>query len=148
MTRPEDNLLAVEIRARSIRADWPKFRYFIHQRKQPASSSGGGDGRGSDVADPTGNAVAHIAHWEKYELDAAELTRKILEDMKALEEIINKALHVELTTDEKAKLRCSGRFDATCTDLASVGPTGRTDRDGQCIKCYTAERRAKQKVDA
>lgn len=148
MTYPPSNLRAVEVIARALGEDWPKFRTYIHQRKQPASSSGGGDGRGSDVSDPVGNAVAHISAWEQYETDAAELTRKILEDIKALQTMVFKAIHVDLTQDEKAKLRCSGRFDATCTELASVGPTGRTDRDGACLRCYWAERRAKQRVDA
>lgn len=145
MTNPSSNLRATEVIAKALGEDWPKFRTFIHQRKQPPTSSSG-DGRSTDISDPTGNAVAHIATWEQYETDAGELTRKILLDIKALQTMVFKAIHVDLTKDEKAKLRCSGRFDPTCTELASVGPSGRTDRDGQCIRCYTAERRARQPV--
>lgn len=148
MTNPTANLRAVEVRAQGLSRDWSKFRQLINQRKQPASTSGGGDGRGSDVSDPTGNAVVHISHWEQYELDAAELTKRILDQMIDLENMLNKVLKVQRTADDKAKDRCSGKVDATCTENASVGPSGRADRAGLCLKCYWSDYRAKQKVDA
>ena len=143
---PQANMTASIVRLQGCLADWQKFRREVHQRSRP--TSGRGDGRGTEVSDPTGNAVAHIAAWEEYEMETAGLTSEILGLVHDLEKRMHGLLHVDLTKDEQSKMRCNGKHDATCTELASVGPTGRPDRGGACIAGYWQERRATQEANA
>lgn len=146
MTNPSSNLRAIEVIARAMGDDWPKFRRVIHQRRQP--TNGGGVGRSTDVSDPTANAVVGASHWDEYENETALLTLEALGILRQLEQRIHSVLHVDLTKDEQSKMRCNGKHDATCTELASVGPTGRPDRGGACIAGYWQERRATQEANA
>lgn len=138
---PQQNLQATVVIAQARLDDWQKFRRVINQRRQP--TTGGGVGRSTDVSDPTGNAVAAASVWDEYEQECAALTVEALGILRQLEQKMHRLLHVDLTRDEQSKMRCNGKHDPTCTELASVGPTGRPDRGGACIRCYTADRRAK-----
>lgn len=129
MTRPTANLYATELLAQALGKEWTQFQRVITQRRQP--SSGRSDGRGNEIADPTGNTVAAASMWDEYEQEAAALTAEALGVLRQLEQKIRTVTHIELTRDEKARMRCSGEHDATCTELAAV-PAKR----GMCAAGY------------
>ncbi len=138
---PQANLQAAAVIAQARLDDWPKFRRAINQRRQP--SHGGGDGRSTEISDPTGNAVAAASQWDEYEQECAALTAEALGILRQLEQKMHTVTHIDLTKDEKARMRCSGEHDATCTELAAV-PSKR----GMCSTGYMQWYRAQQEVTA
>lgn len=139
---PSQNLRAVEVIARCMADDWPRFRRELDRRRVP--SKGVSVGRSSEHGDPTANAVVSASMWDDVEQEAASLTLEALGVMRQLEQRMHRMLHVDLTNEEKAKMRCSGEHDATCTENAAV-PSKRGMCAAGYMQWYRAQEAAKVK---
>ena len=125
---------------------WPLWRARMEDLTRPHLASPTGDGAGSGPGDPTARVatrfVDQVLLGESAPLEILAITRRL----HLMVTGTNLRLDRELVDYDglRRAARCSGAWDATCTELASVGPTGRPDRKGLCIACYGAQYRAER----
>lgn len=139
--KPKDRLeLARSVIGDIVKA-WDTYESTIAELAEP--SMGGGGGRPSGISDPTGTAAAAGEPWTQHRRETVALITELLGNARGIERRMVQVVSATSKPD-KTTTRCSGQWDATCTEMASVGPTGRPDRAGMCIRCGKAEQRAKK----
>lgn len=143
ITTAERQLHAIGTLAAALEHRWPAITAaadalapdVLHGTATDRGRSAGG------VSDPTSNVALSRDHWQDV-LDAIGAWQAqgawISEQVRRYEAETPQAV---LDARDRARARCSGRWDPLCTNWAAP------DRGGECDRCYMAAYRAKKNGD-